>query len=214
MIDPLLLATLVASRVCHDLSAAISSVTTALDFLHEPESSPMRQEADKLLKSAGTAGPAKVLFLRYAFGSQGLSNSVADLHEAKKITEDYAATHKHSVAWDITAGAVSFAHARLVMQMALLGIDALPRGGVLHISVAEDGPGLAVAVRAAGAKARLTQAVSDGLNGQPPEEGWNARTIQPLFAQLAAESLGGKIGAQQLTDEEIVFQVSGVRGAD
>ncbi|MEO0983796.1 MAG: histidine phosphotransferase family protein [Pseudomonadota bacterium] len=214
MIDPLLLTALVASRVSHDLSASITLVTTAMDFIDEPEDSPMRQEADNLLRSAATTGPAKVEFLRYAFGSQGTSNTIADLHQAKKITEDYCAAHKHTVAWDISASAVSFAHVRLAMQMMLLGLDALPKGGVIHIAIADDGPGLAFTVRAKGQRCRLTDPLLRGLKVEPPDDGWQAQNIQPVFAQMVAQSLGTSIAATQATEEEAVFQASGARGAD
>ena len=176
----------------------------------------MRVEADRVLGQAAIGGPAKVLFLRYAFGSQGVSNTVADLHEAKRVTEDYAGHRAKpcSLSWDLADVSISYAHGRLMMQMALLGMDALPKGGTLMVTIARDGDNLAFTVRAKGQRARLAADTISGLKAEPPADGWSADKIQPAFAHMVADSLGSRIAGTLVSDEEVVFQASGIQPAE
>lgn len=92
-IDPAHLSAYIASRICHDLVSSVSSITNALDFMNEPQESEMRGQAEKLLHDGAESAASKLKFLRYAFGSAGLSKGAADIHEAKQITERLSLIH-------------------------------------------------------------------------------------------------------------------------
>ena len=108
MIDSALLSAYVASRICHDLVSPVSSITNALDMIDSPTDPDMRQMAQDLLQDGAKSASVRLQFLRYAFGSVGLSGRAADIHEAKTITEAFVATHKPSVTWDIETDHLSF----------------------------------------------------------------------------------------------------------
>ncbi|MEO1787932.1 MAG: hypothetical protein AAFR41_13050, partial [Pseudomonadota bacterium] len=82
MIDPALLSAYVASRICHDLVSPVSSVTSALDLINDPNDTEMRAQAEQLLHKGATDAAVRIEFLRYAYGSMGLSDGAADIHEA------------------------------------------------------------------------------------------------------------------------------------
>lgn len=210
MIDPALLSAYIASRICHDLVSPVSSVTSALEFMDEPSDSEMRQQAEQLLKNGAENASNRLQFLRYAFGSMGLSDGAADIHLAKSVTEKFVATHKPSVDWDIEVEHLSFSHARLMMNLVILGVDCLPRGGVLKVRMRSEAGGMTITVTGAGNRAKLRPDTGDALKGGEPEGGWSARTIQPLFTKIIADGLGAELSAAQ-GEEEVIIMAMGVR---
>lgn len=210
-IDPAHLSAYIASRICHDLVSSISSITNALDFMDEPQDSEMRVQAERLLHDGAGSAAAKLKFLRYAFGSAGLSKGAADIHDAKQITERFVESHNYKpvMSWDIQTEHLSFSHARMIMNMVMLGVDCLPRGGTLDIKVRNQPDGLVVSVSAAGERCKLREDTADALRGEEPQDGWSARTVQPLFTRILAEGLGGKLVVER-GDSEVSLTSTGL----
>lgn len=210
MLDHDILASFVASRVCHDLVSPISSIVSAIDLLDGPNGEETRAEADALLREGAAAASARVEFLRYAFGSMGLTDGAADIHEAKRITERFVATHKPNVAWDLGTAHVSYAHARLMMNMVLMGMGCIPRGGTLTVRLRETADGLEMAVIARGDRARLPDEVACGLRGETDPEGYQARTIQPFFTWLIGQKMDARFETR-VDGDEVTLLAAGVR---
>ena len=210
-IDPAHLSAYIASRICRDLVSSVSSITNALDFMNEPQDSEMRVQAEKLLHDGADSAARKLKFLRYAFGSVGLSNGAADIHDAKQITESFVASHNKqpSLDWDIETEHLSFSHARLIMNMVMLAIDCLPRGGTIEVKVRNQIEGLGISVSASGQRCKLREDTADAIAGTEPQEGWSARTVQPLFTRIIAEGLGGSLEVEA-EEERILLRATGL----
>ena len=211
MIDPAHLSAYIASRICHDLVSSVSSITNALDFMNEPQDSEMRVQAEKLLHVGADSAAHKLKFLRYAFGSAGLSKGAADIHDAKQITERFVETHNKQpeLDWDIETGHLSFSHARLIMNMVMLAMDCLPRGGTIQIKVRNEVEGLGISLTASGKRCKLREDTADAIAGEEPQDGWSARTVQPLFTRIIAEGLGGNLDAEA-SEEAVVLRAKGL----
>ncbi|MEC7288952.1 MAG: histidine phosphotransferase family protein [Pseudomonadota bacterium] len=210
MIEPSRLAAFIASRICHDLISPVASVNSALELLDEPGDAEMKAQAEQLLQNGAESAGARIQLLRYAFGSAGLSNTAADRHEVRQIVEGFMKSHKPSVEWDIDTAHFSCGHARVLMNLVIMATAAIPRGGVVVLKVQNDSEGLSAIAQAKGPKARLSEFVETALAGDTPEEGWSARTIQPLFAKMVADDLGGTITAAA-EEECVTFTASGLR---
>lgn len=210
MIEPSRLAAFIASRICHDLISPVASVNSALELLDEPGDADMKAQAEQLLQNGAESAGARIQLLRYAFGSAGLSDTAADRHEVRQIVEGFMKSHKPSVEWDINTEHFSCGHARVLMNLVIMATAAIPRGGVVTLGVQNDADGLKITAQAKGPKARLSDFVEATLDGKVPEEGWSARTIQPLFATMVASDLGGTISATA-EDECITFTAKGLR---
>jgi histidine phosphotransferase ChpT len=78
--------------------------------------------------------------------------------------------------------------------------------------VLNDTDGLSIIAQAKGPKARLSEFTEAALSGNTPEEGWSARTIQPLFAKMVADDLDGDLIAVA-AEEEITFTAKGLRAS-
>ena len=211
MIDPSHLTAFVASRLCHDLVSPVSSAISALDLMDEPNEPEMQEQAEALLKKGLSEASAKLEFLRYAFGSQGLNAGVADIHQAKSITERFVATHKPSIEWDIETSHFSYAHVRLMMNLVLIAVDCLPWGGVISVKIREDGGSTALTLDAKGKRTQLKDDTVQGLAGTAPEDGWSGRSVQPVFAQMMAKDLKSSgIEVKKISDEHIEISAKGV----
>jgi len=210
MIEPSRLAAFIASRICHDLISPVGSVNSALELLDDPGDAEMKLQAEQLLHNGARDAAAKIQLLRYAFGSAGLSNSTADQHEVRRIIEDFMNAHKPDVEIQIEATHFSYAHARVMMNLVLLATAAIPRGGMVSLSAENLGEGLTITATAKGPRARLADYVEAAFEDRVPDEGWSARTIQPLFTQMVVEELGGVIRTS-VSDEQIVLTASNLR---
>ena len=76
------------------------------------------------------------------------------------------------------------AEVKLLLNMLLLAMAGIPRGGV--VTVTADGQNLKV--RAQGERAKLPQAMADILHGMVPAETLDARLVQPYYTRLIAQS--------------------------
>ncbi len=210
MIEPSRLAAFIASRICHDLISPVASVNSALELLEEPGDPEMKAQAEQLLQNGAESAAARIQLLRYAFGSAGLSDTAADRHEVRQIVEGFMESHKPSVEWKIETEHFSCGHARVLMNLVIMATAAIPRGGVVALRVHNEPNGLAVTAQAKGPRARLSDFVEAALDGNVPEEGWSARTIQPLFTTMVASDLGGTISATA-EEECVTFMAKGLR---
>jgi len=210
MIESSKLAAFIASRICHDLISPVASVNSALELLEEPGDADMKAQAEQLLHNGAESAGARIQLLHYAFGSAGLSDTAADRHDVRQIVEGFMKSHKPSVEWDIDTEHFSCGHARVLMNLVIMATAAIPRGGVVHLKVMNEAAGLSITAQAKGPKARLSEFTEAALSGKTPEEGWSARTIQPLFAKMVSDDLDGELTATA-AEEEITFTAHGLR---
>lgn len=208
MLDPAFYMAFVSSRICHDMVSPISSVSSALELLDdESMDESMKVMAQDLLRDGAKKLQTYILFLRYAFGSMGMSDSVADIHAAKDILNNYAALHHPSLEWDLETENFSYFHTRLLMQLVHIGITSLPRGGVVKIRVKDQNHKPSITIDARGERAMLRPEAEAAIMGQLPEGGWNGRNIHMMFAVDVARQLGSEITAKRMGPDHVTYEV-------
>ena len=77
------LASLISSRICHDLISPIGALNTAIEVLDDTESKEMHEDALKLIKLAASEASAKLSYLRIALGTNSTSKGVMNLEKLK-----------------------------------------------------------------------------------------------------------------------------------
>lgn len=210
MIEPSRLAALIASRICHDLISPVATVNSALEMMNDTGDPDLKVQAEQLLHNSASHATARLQFLRYAFGSAGLSNSSADRHEMRKVIEQYMQSQKPELEWDIDTPHFSYSHARVLMNIVLLAIKSIPRGGTVSLKSFNDGNALTIVANATGRKVMLHEEVGIAIAGEAPEGGWKADTIQPYFANLVISDLDGTLSAS-LKDDTATFMARHLR---
>lgn len=202
IIDPQTLAAFAASRICHDLVSPVAALTTALDVMDDEGGADMREQALGLIRNSVATARAKLEFLRAAFGSPTIGAGEADMAELRRLCEQYAATAKPELVWTSTETSVPRAAGRIVVNLVMIAIDCLARGGTIEVTSARSDTRLEWRVAAAGRRAALKDEMRAGLKGDLPEGGFDGRSIQSYLTFLAAAGARAELAARE-EDERV-----------
>ncbi|MBY9065405.1 hypothetical protein K1X12_00755 [Hyphomonas sp. WL0036] len=200
-----------SARLCHDIVSPAATMSLSLEMLDSPGSAEEKEHSERTLREGAHGVTATLQFLRYAFGSMGLQAGTADIHQFKKLTEDYLRFQKPSIDWDLGTAELSFGEARLIMNLIMTALTATVRGGVIQVTVREEAGVKTISLTCRGDRLKLKEDVVKGLKGDEPEHGWRPENIQPLFAKLTCDGLGGTLSARQTADGSVVFMASGIK---
>src|SRR3569623_2271571 len=147
------IASLLCSRLCHDLLSPVGALNNGLELLadeHDPE---MRQRCLDLLNESARAAANKLKFFRLAFGAAGGFGETVDTREARAAIEGlYGENNKVTLGWMVEEGALPKPAIKVLLTLALLAGDALVRGGQLADGAATNDGKVEIVVRAEGAR--------------------------------------------------------------
>ena len=196
--NPVDLASLLCSRLCHDLMSPVGALNNGIELLSDETDPDMREKCLELLADSARASANKLKFFRLAFGAAGGFGEEIDTHEAEAALEGlFGAERRIELGWVVGDEKLPKGAIKLLLNLALLAGDALVRGGRLDVA-AETGNGkIELAVRAEGPRILLDPVLRETL-----ATGGHAGPIEPRSAgawlahNLAAEA-GGSI---QLSD--------------
>ena len=175
------LASLISSRICHDLISPIGALNTAIEVLDDTESKEMHEDALKLIKLAASEASAKLSYLRIALGTNSTSKGVMKLDKLKLITENMFNTEKFSFNWDVSEIKLEKSIARILLNILMLAIQSIPRGGKVTIKIEEKSDKLKLVTSANGIKSRLDKQTEDAFKGIIPSEEIDGRVIQSFY---------------------------------
>lgn len=201
------LASLISSRICHDLISPIGALNTAIEVLDDTESKEMHEDALKLIKLAASEASAKLSYLRIALGTNSTSKGVMNLDKLKLITENMFNTEKFSFNWDVSEIKLEKSIARILLNILMLAIQSIPRGGKVTIKIEEKSDKLKLVTSANGIKSRLDKQTEDAFKGIIPSEEIDGRVIQSFFTGVLIDDLNGRIEAFK-TDGNVIFNVT------
>jgi histidine phosphotransferase ChpT len=94
---------------------------------------------------------------------------------------------------------------KLLLNLILLAMHAIPRGGMLTVSVTGAAPAVTMRVVAAGLAARVPPRAVELLAGDPGEHGLDAHAIQPFYAGALAREAGMAVSVEKV-EETVVFE--------
>lgn len=203
--DHLRLAALLCSRLCHDVISPVGAVNNGVEMLTEESDRETKAQAlDLLAYSAGEA-VHRLQFFRMALGLPG-GGGKADLRQARSVAEGLVGNGRVALEWPDSQLAPPGMDAdvqKIVLNLILLGIEALPRGGTAALSFAAEEEGLRATIRATGRRPGLNEAFQAALALALPEEELDARTVQPCYTALLAKARGGRVAYAVLSEETV-----------
>jgi len=201
------LAALVSSRICHDVINPVAAISNGLEMLAEEPDQAMREAAMDLIRKSAAQASAKLQFARLAFGAAGSAGAEIDLRDAEKVAREFVqGSGKHQLAWQGPAVTLPKNKVKLLLNLAALGVMALPRGGAISVTIEGTPPAVNFSVRAGGDAARLTDQVRSlllGGNGVAID----SHSIQPYYASLVAAASGMTVAAGA-RDGEVEFKAA------
>ncbi len=181
------LAALLCSRICHDIISPVGAIANGLELFDDPEmDEETKQTALDMVRTSAKTASAKLTFCRIAFGAAGSAGAMIDLNEAGLIARDFVGDEKVRLDWQAPRENRPKQQVKLVLNMLLIAMASIPRGGVVTVSA--DGQGFAV--RAEGDRAKLPEAIVQVLDGAADLTTLDARLVQPYYATLLAQSAG------------------------
>lgn len=134
--DPLLLPSLISSRICHDLISPVNALSNGVEFMTGPGGGDDgRAQALKIIGDSVSLATARLQYFRACFGAGGALGDHAQLSALRELTEGYLQGSRVSLDWEDSPETLDRDATRLMLTLVLLGIEALPRGGVLRVGV-------------------------------------------------------------------------------
>ncbi len=198
-LDFLDLAALLCSRVCHDVISPVGAIVNGLEVLEDEKDAEMRGFALDLIKKSARTASARLQFCRLAFGAAGSAGAAIDTGDAEQVARGLFADEKTKLEWDAPRVLMPKNKVKLVLNLCLIAAAAIPRGGVIKVTITgtEDAPH--IAVEATGTNARLASHVPQLLEGAP-EGSVDAHGIQAYYTGLVAQAAGLSLALTMGTD--------------
>jgi histidine phosphotransferase ChpT len=158
------LASLLCSRLCHDLMSPVGALNNGIELLGDETDPEMREKCLELLADSARATANKLKFFRLAFGAGGGFGEEIDTAEAQAALEGlFGAEGKVELGWVVENEKLPKGAVKLLLNLALLAGDALVRGGRLDVGAERADGGIELAVRAEGPRILLDPVLRDTL---------------------------------------------------
>lgn len=207
-VESIELASLLCSRLCHDMLSPVGALTNGLELLADERDPEMRKRCFELLEQSARISADKLKFFRLAFGAAGGFGEMVPVAEARALVDALVGNNgRIEVNWALASDSLPKPAVKTLLNLALIGIEALVRGGTLDIGAelrAEEGSkGVSeIVVRATGARIAFDPDIGRALDGSLPDI--SSRTAPAAMLRELAESLGGGV-QYALTDEALVM---------
>lgn len=194
-IEALDLAALLCSRVCHDVISPVGAITNGLEVLEDEDDAEMQRYAMELIQKSATQASSKLQFARLAFGAAGSAGASLDLNDAKDVAMGFVAHEKAEMTWDGPSAVMPKDLVKLLLNMILIALAAIPRGGAISLEISGDPERPNFQLVSKGINARVPTETERFLGGRSADDVLDARAIQPYFTGLVARECKMDISA-------------------
>jgi len=199
------LAALLCSRVCHDLISPAGAIVNGLEVLEESKDEETKTFALDLIKKSARVASARLQFCRIAFGAAGSAGAQIDLGDAGNVAKGFIEDDKVKLAWNPPRVMLPKNRVKLALNLLLIGVQAIPRGGHLTVDPVGDGETMAFRVTATGLNARVPATAVELLNGGEPGRTIDAHAIQPFYTGMLARECGMTVSIAPEGDAIVVL---------
>lgn len=200
-LDPLDFASLLCSRLCHDLLSPVGAMANGLELLADEHDPGMREQVMGLLADSAGSTANKLKFFRLAFGAAGGFGDAIDTNEARQALAGLLASPgRVTLDWMVEAPLLPKTAVKLLLNLAMIAGDALVRGGVLTVGAEQSGDTVEIVVRAEGDRLILDPEIRAAMLGETPDSAISARTVAAALASQMATRNGGSIRASAPTE--------------
>ena len=192
------LASLLCSRLCHDLMSPVGALNNGIELLADEQDPDMREKCLELLADSARASANKLKFFRLAFGAGGGFGEEIDTHEAEAALEGvFGPERRIELGWMVEGNKLPKDAVKLLLNLALLAGDALVRGGRLDVGAETRDGQIELVIRAEGPRILLDPALRETL-----ATGSSGGQVEPRAAGawLAHSLAASANGAIRLSD--------------
>ncbi|MDB5557763.1 MAG: histidine phosphotransferase [Enterovirga sp.] len=196
-LDPLDLAALLCSRVCHDVISPVGAIVNGLEVLEEDNDASMQDFALDLIRKSATQASARLQFARLAFGAAGSAGASIDLGDAESVAKGMFNDEKISLSWSAPRVLMPKNRVKLLLNLVMLATNAIPRGGSIAVDVKAgetDADAPTFTLSAKGINARIPAHAEALIRAEPESGTVDAHAIQPFYTGLIARAAGMSVG--------------------
>jgi histidine phosphotransferase ChpT len=187
-LDPLDLAALLCSRVCHDVIGPVGAIINGLEMLDEEQDAEMRGFALELIKKSAGQASARLQFCRLAFGAAGSGGVSIDTSDAARVARGLFGGERTELEWNVPPLRVPRNNVKLILNLCLIAATAIPRGGVIEVTLSGAEETARITVTAKGTNAKLAGHLPLLLAGTPDHPPAGPQDIQAYYAGLVAKA--------------------------
>lgn len=195
---------LLASKICHDLISPIGAVNNGVEILEEMGAEAGADVTELIAYSAASAS-AKLQAYRLAYGAGGADRNLKpeDVYEAIEavIRQD----QKISQDWD-PHGPLGFeeypkGYCKMLAATLLLALEALPRGGTVTVSAAEN----ATRIEARGERAAPKERTQEALSLSEDPDIRQPKHVHPYICALLARHYDFGLEIEAIEDDAVAY---------
>ena len=199
------LASLLCSRLCHDLLSPVGALSNGLELLADEKDPEMRKRCFELLEQSAKISADKLKFFRLAFGAAGGFGELVPVDEPRSLVDALIGNNGRITAnWALGAPALPKTAVKVLLNLSMIAIEALVRGGTLDIGAELREGASEIVIRAAGPKIAFDPVIGRALDGSLEARELSSRTAPAyMLYQLAASTGGGLQFA--LSDDALVM---------
>lgn len=186
-IDPIDLAALVTSRVCHDVASPAGAVVNSLELFDTGDAS-TKEFALELVRKSSRQVSARVQFARIAFGAAGSAGATVDTGDAENLARGFFADEKVSLVWNFPRALLPKNQVKLMLNLLLVAAKAIPRGGSITLAGTVAGEQGSFVIKSVGMNARIPHMYPEFIAGNAPNGVLDSHGIQPFFTGMTARA--------------------------
>lgn len=196
-------ASLLCSRLCHDLVSPVGSLYNGVELLADETDPDMRARCMELLADSARHTANKLKFFRLAFGAAGGFGENVDTREAQAALEGlFGPERRIEVVWLVESHSLPKAAVKILLNLALIAGDALLRGGTIQVASERSGDRSEVAVRTEGPRLFLDEELRAALLGETALENLSPRAAGAFLVRLLLDEAGSELN---ISEEEGVL---------
>src|SRR3569833_4219501 len=178
VMNPVDLAALLCSRLCHDLMSPVGALNNWIELLADETDPDMREKCLELLSDSARAAANKLKFFRLAFGAGGGCAEEIDTGEAQAALAGlFGPDRRIELGWMVSSEKLPKGVVKLLLNVAMLAGDALVRGGRLDVGAEREDSGIEIVVRGEGPRVLLAPTLRETLT-----DGASNGTVEPRAA--------------------------------
>ena len=197
--DPARLASLLASKLCHDLVGPLAALHNGIELIEEGDAK-IREEAMPIIAMSAREALARLSFFRLAFGAMGSGYGDVALGDARKAALGYFQDDSRlRLVWPEASGLQwPKSQAKALLNLILIAKTALPRGGTLRVLLMA-APDI-VKLQAEGEGVLLAHELREGLTETLPPEQLTGETCIAQYVWYLMQSAGLAIKIEEKPD--------------
>jgi histidine phosphotransferase ChpT len=193
-ISPTDFASLLCSRLCHDLLSPVGALNNGLELLADETDPAMRARCLELLADSARASANKLKFFRLAFGAAGGFGESVDTREAHAaIAGLFGDNHRVKLGWLVDEPTLPKGAIKVLLNIAMIAGDALVRGGQLDIGAERVDGHVEIVVRGEGPRIVLDDELRGALAGTSGTAVVTPRAAAAHLARALVVENGGSL---------------------